>query len=507
MIHNIKIAILILCFCLAALFPLAAAAPGDGSRIYFDMSTRGFPGFDNQGPAGFSVWKSDLVASGHSVDDTLSLDKSLGTLAHIDLLNYDVFVIVNPLRETTEDEREQITSFVNEGGSLVVICDTPAAIHGANLILQKYNISFKQEIHLNTKIDALPGTPSVNTAIPLNYGTVPVPGADHKQELLPRYEWVEPDGHARPHTINQSSVYFMHGTSNHAFDLATGMEASAGEEILVMAAPVSEGAVIALGTKELLTNYRYDEGRHLVEHLMAFIEDDYPDDDEKWIKTAVDYSPDRLSIPFLKDKVSIFPIFLTNTADEAVTVTVSVSDIFSGLLQPMRSTLQLEPEEDATLYLRFQDREEVYSYILGEISLFASAEGIDSVHIGTIPLEVEHGPDYHEELLKEAVTYSPGRLRITFKEDKVSLLPIYLTNTGDRAISVDVSIPSAYRDLLQPIQSPIMLQPQEEAALYFRFQDREAEYTEIRGEISLYAWVDGIDPVHIAKISFEAEHQ
>lgn len=133
--------------------------------------------------------------------------------------------------------------------------------------------------------------------------------------------------------------------------------------------------------------YLWDKGSQALVDLT----DTYLDDNcDEWIASPLIHSPDRISIKFKEDKSVLFPLSLTNTGEQSVSVTVSVPVIFRDVLQPMQSDLLLEPREDATLYLQFRDLEATHNYILGEISLIASISGRDAEYIVTIPFEAEH---------------------------------------------------------------------------------------------------------------------
>lgn len=380
-IRDPAISFFLVIICLAATFSVVSGTNVDNSRVFFDCSTQGFPGFENQGPAGFSAFKTHLEESGCRVDDTISRGENLGVISSSTLSGYDTVFIVNPLRVFSRSEVNQLTAFAEDGGTLVVVCDSPKARSPANLILQRFDLLFQQELLLNTTINALPGSPVVQCAIPLNYGP------DDALEPLPRYEWVKPDRLAIPHATDWSRIYALNGTADRTYDLLTGTEGSGGERALMMAIPASDGTVIALGTKELLTNYRYAEGAHLTRVLMDLFEGRSPGGCAIW-NSGVAHYPDRLSIKFKEDMISLSSLTLTNFDDQPVSVDISASATIKDFLDPV-DTVLLEAGENATVYLRFQDREAMYGYVQGNILLTMSRTGSEAECTSVIPFEAE----------------------------------------------------------------------------------------------------------------------
>jgi hypothetical protein len=383
-IRDPAISFFLVMICLAATFSVASGAIVDNSRIFFDCSTQGFPGFENQGPAGFSAFKTHLEESGCRVDDTISRGENLGVISSSTLSGYDTVFIVNPLRTLSRSEIDQLTSFAENGGTLVVVCDSPKARTPANLILQRFDLSFQRELLLNTKVNALPSSPVVQCAIPLGYGP------DNELEPLPRYEWVEPDWLAIPHATNQTRTCTLNGTAGRSYDLLTGTERYGGERVLMVAIPASNGTVIALGTKELLTNYRYAEGGHLTRVLTDLFEMNHLWGSCAMRSFGVAHYPDQFSIKFKEGKTSLFPLTLANSGDQPVSVDISASDTMKGFLDPVDMSLLLEAGENATVYFRFQDRESMYGYVQGDILLTISHIGSKAECTSTIPFEAEH---------------------------------------------------------------------------------------------------------------------
>lgn len=384
MVRDPATSFFLIMICLIAILPVAVSgASVEGSRILFDCSTEGFPGFENQGPAGFSLFKAHLEESGYVVDDTISQKKNLGAISRSTLSGYSAIFIVNPLRTLSRSEVNLLTSFVENGGTLVVICDSPEARSPANLVLQKFDLSFQQEVLLNTRINALLNGAVVQCAIPVVYGP------DDELEPFPRYEWVEPDRLAAiPDAMNLSSVYTLNGSADRVYDLVTGAECYGGERILMAVVPASNGTVIALGTKELLTNYRYSEDGWLTRILI--FEMNHPPGDCDTGSFGVTYHPDRFSIKFRESRVSLFPLTLVNSDDQSVSIDISASDGLKEFFDPIETSLLLEAGEDATVYLRFRDREALYGYVQGEIVLTIAPAGNETEYIATIPFEAEH---------------------------------------------------------------------------------------------------------------------
>ncbi|MDX8549478.1 hypothetical protein KHC33_01500 [Methanospirillum sp. J.3.6.1-F.2.7.3] len=350
------------------------------SNIYFDESTQGFPGFLNQGPAGFSFLKSTLEGEGHNVDDALEKNFNLGRIPDKVKKGYQYIVIINPIRPLDADEITNITSNINAGIHIILICDNPSAIQNANQLLQKYGYYFQHELMENVTLSFLPSSPLVYHAIPLHSGT------DETYEF-PLYEWIKPNLLDLSYKKYLNESFTLNASSNRAYNFIDNVDTNPLNRTILTHIPVGNGSITALGSSELFTNARMQDGEDLILLLLD-------------IPGSVSYKPKLTFTPYwnikhYEGKIVQFSVPLQNDDEYPLFLHYMVPEEMRALLTPADAFLTLEPGEKKTLYFQFQDSGQKYSRYQGDVMLNISVIGkspavlFDKEYSHTIPFYTE----------------------------------------------------------------------------------------------------------------------
>lgn len=360
---------------------LITITSGANEIVLFDQTLLGFPGFDNQGPAGFSDLKNFLEKSGFNVMDSVSKRINFGIITDVVLKKANYYFIVNPMRVPNANEIDLLSSYVTKGGNLFLICDSPEAINNSNMIAKKYGLSFQNEQLEGVNLSFLQNSPQVNRAIPLAFG-----GDDTS------YEWIDEYSLEPSYKKYMNSSIILNATAEHSHDLVNGTENNAGERIVLANIQEGKGSVTALGTSELFTNNRMDEGEAMVQYLFNL--------SKAGKKLAPEYKP-ALTYPkvwyvkFSGNKTNQFPITFTNNEKFPLSVSIIIPERIRDLLEPAEVSLRLEPNEMKNILYLFHDYNQKYSNIWDEIVLNVSIEGgtitalSDKKYSGTIILSAE----------------------------------------------------------------------------------------------------------------------
>ena len=110
---------------------LLLIVPASTHTIVFDR-TSGFFGIYHEGNAGFYRLYLELENNEYYVNDTYI--GKLGFINRSILKGVDIFVIVNPIRMFSFEEKRVILEYVKNGGKLLLICDNPECVDNINRI-------------------------------------------------------------------------------------------------------------------------------------------------------------------------------------------------------------------------------------------------------------------------------------------------------------------------------------------------------------------------------------
>ncbi|WP_440956356.1 DUF4350 domain-containing protein [Methanosarcina sp. Mfa9] len=344
------------------LIPSPVIAGGGENHIFFDLSTEGFFGLQNRGPAGFSELAEDLESLGYVVNDNFMSNSNFGYLAESRLHESDIVVIINPGRSLGNIETLDLMNFVENGGNLIVICDSPDSVFNSNLILDPYDIYFKREYLLDTHVNI-----SSNKSINLSYS-------------IPLDEWEVNTGYQKKFDENPLR---LKGISEVSRDLFS--EVSYGEEhTILMAKNFQQGKVIALGNKDFLTNYRFNENKELLYFILNYIECE----DEDGIQ-GLSYNPSELHIPLKDGKISFVGLSLENKNNKsAAYVSVEIPEVLKDVVVPVESNFTIGPDEILDLNFPCQNLSSEYWYIKTKIALKVRYNEFSEPYIYKIPIEV-----------------------------------------------------------------------------------------------------------------------
>ncbi|WP_406657581.1 DUF4350 domain-containing protein [Methanolobus sp. ZRKC2] len=207
------------------------------SIIFVDISGGGFFGLNNNGPAGFSTMVENTEDLGYVIDDNFMANSNLGFISKTSLKQVDIYVIINTKRDFADDEKAALYDFVENGGNLIVICDSLNSIDATNRLLKQFDVAFSKEIILNPKINFNDSNMTFNYAVPIT----------------------KIDSHIyRTIDFEDSEELFRINSSRQA---RRGNETKDENTTIVLAKRVSEGNIAIFGTKEFLKNNRYEQDK------------------------------------------------------------------------------------------------------------------------------------------------------------------------------------------------------------------------------------------------------
>lgn len=344
------------------LIPSPVMADGGENHIFFDLSTEGFFGIQNRGPAGFSELAEDLESLGYVVNDNFMSNSNFGYLAELRLQESDIVIIINPRRSLDNIETFELLNYVENGGNLIVICDSPDSVFDSNLILDPYDIYFKREYLFNTHVNI-----SSNKSINLGYS-------------IPLEEWEVNTGYPKKFDENPLK---LKGNSEVSRDLFS--EARYGEEhTILMAKNFQKGKIIALGNKDFLTNYRFNENKELLYFILNYIE--YEDNEGM---QGFSYKPSELYIPLKDGKISFVGLALENKNNKsAVYGSVEIPEILKDVVVPTENNFTIGPNEILDLNFPCQNLSSEYWYIKSKIVLKVRYNEFSEPYVYKIPIEV-----------------------------------------------------------------------------------------------------------------------
>ncbi|MEZ5335172.1 MAG: DUF4350 domain-containing protein [Methanolobus sp.] len=199
---------------------------------------------DNEGSAGFSEMVEDIEDSGYIVRDNFMDNSNLGFISEEELQTTDIFVIINPRRDFSSDEIELIYNFVNDGGNLIVICDSLGSVNTTNQLLGQFALAFSNEVILNPEVSFNASKKTFNYAVPLattNSNTY--------------------------HTVDSEELWRINCSQKLSEDTELPYE----NRTLMLIKKPSEGTVTILGTKEFLKNDRYQQDKGIWHYILAIL--------------------------------------------------------------------------------------------------------------------------------------------------------------------------------------------------------------------------------------------
>ncbi|MCQ1536901.1 DUF4350 domain-containing protein [Methanosarcina sp. KYL-1] len=338
------------------------AGSEEGNHIFFDLSTKGFFGLQNSGPAGFSELAGGLESLGYVVNDNSMTNSNFGYLAESNLQESDLVVIINPKRSLENTETSNLMNFVENGGNLIVICDSPESIFNSNLILDPYDIYFKREYLLNTHVNI-----SKNKSVNLGCS-------------IPLEEWKV----YTESTAFEENPFRLNGSSEISKDLFFEEERIGEEHTILMAKNFRQGKVIALGNKDFLTNYRFNENRELLYLVLNYIESE---DNEEMQELS--YRPSEFSIPFKDGKISFVEFSLENKNNKSpVYGSIEIPEILRDVVVPFESNFTIGPGENLDLNFLCRNLNDEYGYVKTTIVLKVRYNEFSEPYVYKIPVEV-----------------------------------------------------------------------------------------------------------------------
>ena len=212
-----------------------ASTDAEQYDIFFDISGEGFFGLLNDGPSGFTEMVEDIEDLGYDINDNFMTNSNLGFISKNTLRKADIFIVINPKRDFADDEKVALYDFVEDGGNLIVICDSLSSINTTNQLLEHFGIAFRKEIILNPEINFNGSNMTFNYAVPFSDNSSHLSQTD-SEELF----------HINCSQQSNRNTKAVH--ENNTIMLTKGW---------------SEGKITFLGTKEFLKNERYQQNKEL----------------------------------------------------------------------------------------------------------------------------------------------------------------------------------------------------------------------------------------------------
>ena len=273
--------------------------------IIIDNSV-GFFGIEDDSSVGLSTLRWELESEGFEVTDNLEMQVNADTITERLLNRTDVLIIVNPNRYLDWEETDLIKDFVEAGGKLLLISDTPESSANMNAFSSRFGVEFLNyylgdEIVIDSNIGKL-------------FFSSPVPLALEEE----------------PEVFLQTN--FTEAKAWHSVWELPGREIEGGNFTVFAGIGYGNGSIAFLGDKDILLNANIMKGDNLdfVMSIFTWFEHEKPDD-------AIVYSSDKLELFVMEGKTSTSGLRIENRGD--------VNQSLKFVLPPyLRDVISIEPD-------------------------------------------------------------------------------------------------------------------------------------------------------------------
>ncbi len=143
----------ILLIILGIVFYLASSTASPTTSVVFDTST-GFFGIDSQSSVGMSTLRDELMLEGFDAADNVLMNIEADEITDRLLKRSNVLVLVNPNREFSEKEKDLVKNFVENGGKLLLVSDTPESAEYMNDLSMIFGAEFLGGYYLGQSLTA-----------------------------------------------------------------------------------------------------------------------------------------------------------------------------------------------------------------------------------------------------------------------------------------------------------------------------------------------------------------
>ena len=298
--------------------------------IIFDNSV-GFFGIDDDSSVGLSTLSWELESVGFEVSDNLEMQEKADTISEKLLNRSDVLIIVNPNRYLGWVETDLIRDFVEGGGKLLLISDTPESSEKMNAFSRRFGVEFL-DYYLGDEIE-------INSSISELFFISPVPLALEKE----------------PEVSLQTD--FTEAKEWHSvWELPEG-EIEGGNFTVFAGIRYGTGSIAFLGDKDILLNENIMKCDNLdfIMSIFTWFEHEKPDD-------AIVYSSDVLDFYVTKGKAITVGLRIENRGDVNQSLKFVLPPYLEDSVSVDSERIKIQPEEIAIVRTKANWSDD-YSYI------------------------------------------------------------------------------------------------------------------------------------------------
>lgn len=290
-----------------------------GSTIVFDNSV-GFYGIDSEGSLGLSILKEELEFEGFDVTDNLHMKVESAKVTDALVGRANILVLVNPTRRFETEEIDLIKDFVENGGKLILVSDTPESARYMNGLSRKFGGEFLEYFLGNNLTLSYGGNKTrLISPIPLDLGVEPEISLQTELDAKVWFSVWE-----RPGEIVKRDNFTVFGGVRYG-----------------------EGSVAFLGDKDVLLNENIVKGDNLqfVQSIFNWLVYEKPRD-------TVAYSPGQLEFVDEKGRISVSKLMIKNTGNVNQTLRFKVPSYLTEMISIDGEVLDISPDE--TMLVRIE---------------------------------------------------------------------------------------------------------------------------------------------------------
>jgi len=285
--------------------------------IIFDNSA-GFFGIEDDSSVGLSTLRWELESEGFEVTDNLGMQEKADTITERLLSRADVLIIVNPNRYLDWDETDLIRDFVEEGGNLLLISDTPESSAYMNAFSRRFGVEFLN-YYLGDEIEIDSNIRELSFISPVPLALEEEPEVTLQTNFTEAKEW---------HSVWERPVRKIEECN---FTVFAGIR-------------YGKGSIAFLGDKDILLNENIMKGDNLdfVMCIFTWFEHEKPVD-------MIVYSQDKLELFVTVGATSTLGLRIENRGDLNQSLEFVLPDYLKDLVSIEPERIKIPPEEIARI--------------------------------------------------------------------------------------------------------------------------------------------------------------
>ena len=288
--------------------------------IIFDNSV-GFFGIDDDRSVGLSTLRWELEFEGFEVSDNLEMQEKADTITKKLLNRTDVLIIVNPKRCLDWEETDLIIDFVEGGGKLLLISDTPESSANMNAFSSRFGVEFLN-YYLGDEIEIDSNISELFFISPVPLALEKVPEVAVQTDFTGAKAW---------HSVWELPVGEIEGGN---FTVFAGIS-------------YCNGSIAFLGDKDILLNENIMKGDNLdfVMSIFTWFEHEKPTD-------IIVYSSDKLELFVTKGKTSTTGLRMENRGNVNQSLKFVLPPYLSDVVSVEPDRIKIQPEEIVLVRIR-----------------------------------------------------------------------------------------------------------------------------------------------------------